>query len=196
VEIYKISLECHLTEEAYKCIRSSSFFSDSLLPARLKNVKKKMMNLVEKNFLPCINNTFDFDSYRAPGMSVFQAINIWISIPSFLQAIREKMATYLPANLVDESLYDALESSRLDSITFGTHLYRCTADGSEYLSAVRQNIPKFRAQYEKALDEGVETLVLSLGFYEDGFMKNLDSKVNLTLFCLTLRKLSLNLSFY
>lgn len=121
-----------------------------------------------------------------PYITVETALQIWMSIPQIVDNARDFNKRYLPADLVDIDLYDELTLQRTDRIRRGIHYYEHVADGTSYLESVKDNIPIFLDSYVQACEDDIETLVLPMAFYEDGFSKNKDSLVKQNMFCLTL----------
>lgn len=195
IEIYRLCLLIRTTHKGYRAMRELSVFKHHEgLPLNLKDLARKVLSFVRTNFL-CVTHVENViiggKSYPTPYIKVEDAVAIWLTIPSIVATVRRHMTDYLPHNLVDIDEYTELQHRREASVRSCRHTYKVVADGALYLQNVCDAVPKFREQYIRARNDGVEVFLINLGVFEDGFGKNINSSVTQMLLCLTLCKCSI-----
>lgn len=192
-QLYRYCLSACCTTRAYRELAGLDVIDPSCqVPKRRKDLRKFVMTSVASTSGWVTMQKFSLPVYKrihvspTPYITVHDALRIWLSLPVILLAVRDSMMNHLPENLLDENAYNDLIAKRSQAVHNGVHVYQSVADGSEYLPSVRACMDNFADAYSKALQDDIEVLVCTVGFYEDGYRKQKDSLVNQQMLCLIL----------
>lgn len=182
-----------LTERCYRTLRQLPLFTDyDYIPHSLKHLRRQVdEHLCQIFCFPSTRlHTFRHNdrTFEVPYLSVKDILTVWFSVPAIFKAVRESNFVHLPPSLVDLEVFDAFIRRRNDAATNRMFSYDCIQIGASYLDRVRSCIPSFKDEYLRAIDDGCDILLCTVGLYSDNFSKHLNSLVSESMFCLTLRK--------
>jgi hypothetical protein len=151
------------------------------IPTTLDGLKAKALKFVEDIIPVKIHQHLQIveGTMSAPFIDIFTCVKLWLGTNAIYDSVVASNRHSLPEDLLDYDAYEVIKNYHPENIT-GLH------NGIEMTSNMQDAIPLFRDAKLAADREGLETIVLAFGLYGDDFNKWKDSKVQLTILCITL----------